>query len=459
MTFISLAVPRLNVAQAFRSLVNEFRTFSSEFKFTYDWAVANHMNMLVDLQKSGGIESTTRVWIAVEDAASCHCSVRWREIFWQVARRRFAVQAAIYGGIILCLIGLSYIIPKPTIIYQKNYDNGFASGALLTLLFVGGFLYFRLPSRCRTSVLLIAAIMSGVAVKKFAVWSPYVHSAWVSAISALSSLNVMNEKQVTAVPIAHSLQWALFYIMLICIYVWVIRVINLSGKALASGKEFGYGRSAEGCAEVIIKLLNIAHSMTELLNPPPVISDSTEISMRDKIAFKWLNGQRQYLEGEFNGLALAIRGSWRKAMRESYKPAGKLIAGEAPRIELFIRHQQAKNALQGNLHELRDSITSTLIHAAGGNWHLIGVEEEYADKIVLQRRTRIIRRAILITVMVGFAAAAPHFMQHYPTLYSSIVAVCISFALVEVAGLLDPDAPTRLDIAGRVAGMFKRGNG
>lgn len=459
MTFISLDVPRLKVVQAFCSLVDEFRTFSSEFKFSYDWAVANQMNMLVDLQESGGIEPTDRVWVAVEDAAGCHCSVRWREIFWLVARRRFAVQAAICGGIILCLIGLSYIIPKPIVIGQKNYDDGFASGVVLTLLFVGGFLYFRLPFRCRTSALLIVAIMSGVAVKNFASWSPYVHSAWVSAMSALSSLNVVNDKQVTAVPIAHSLQVALFYVMIICIDVWIIRIINLSGKALASGKEFGYGQPAEGCAEVIIKLLGVAHSITEVLNPPPVISGSAEISMKDKIALNWLNGQRQYLEGEFNGLALAIRGTWRKAMRESYKPAGKLIAGEAPRIELFIRHQQAKNALQGNLHELRDSITSTLIHAVGGNWHLIGVEEEYADKIVLQRRTRIIRRAILITVMVGFAAAAPHFMQHYPTLYSSIVAVCISFALVEVAGLLDPDAPTRLDIAGRVAGMFKRGNG
>lgn len=459
MTFISLAVPRLKVAQAFCSLVNEFRTFTSEFKFTYDWVVANQMNMLVGLQDSGGIEPTSRLWIAVEDAANCHCSVRWREIFWLVARRRFAVQAAIYGGIILCLIGLSYIIPKPLVIDQKNYDDGYASAAVLTFLFVGGFLYFRLPSRCRTSVLLIAAIMSGVAVRNFAAWSPYVHSAWVSAISALSSLNVMSDKHVTAAPIAHSLQWALFYVMIICIYAWVFRVINLLGKALASGKEFGYGQPAEGCAEVIIKLLDIAHSITELLNPPPAVSGSAEISMKDKIALKWLNGQRQYLEGEFNGLALAIRGPWRKAMRESYKPAGKLIAGEAPRIELFIRHQQAKNALQGNLHELRDSITSTLTHAVEGNWHLIGVEEEYADKIVLQRRTRIIRRAILIAVMVGFAAAAPHYMQHYPTLYSSIVAVCISFALVELAGLLDPDAPTRLDIAGRVAGMFKRGNG
>ena len=459
MAFVSLDVPRLKLAQALRSVFNEFRTFSSEFKFAYDWAVANQMNMLVNLQESGCIESTNRVWAAVEDAASCHCSVRWREIFWLVARRRFAVQAAILGGITLCLIGLSHVIPVPEVTYQKNYDSGFASGVMLTLLFVGVFLYFRLPAKCRTSALLVVAIVSSFAARKFAVWSPYVHSTWVSAISALSSLHVVNGKQVMAEPITRSLQVALFYLTAICIDVWIIRIINLSGKALASGKEFGYGQPAEGCAEVVIKLLGIAHSITELLDPPPFVSGDAEISMKDKIALKWLNGQRQYLEGEFNGLAFAIRGSWRKAMRESYKPAGRLIASEAPRMELFIRHQQAKNALQGNLNELRDSMTSTLIHAVEGNWRLIGVEEEYADKIVVQRRARIIRRSVLIAVMVGFAVAAPHYMQHYPTLYSSIVAVCISFALVELAGLLDPDAPTRLDIAGRVAGIFKRGNG
>lgn len=359
---------------------------------------------------------------------------------------------------ILCLIGLSYIIPTPVVIDQKKYDNGFTSGTILTLLFVGGFLYFRLPSKFRTSALLIVAIMSGVAMRHLISWSSFINSAWASTISALSPLHAMNGKQIAAASIVRPLQWALFYTMLICLDLWIIRVVNLSGKALASGKEFGYGQPAEGCAEVIIKLLFIAHSITEILNPPPAISGSEKTSIKDRMAFNWLNGQRQYLEGEFNGLALTIRGSWRKAMRESYKPAGKLIAAEAPRIELFIRHQQAKNALQGNLHELRDSITSTFIHAVEGNWHLIGGEEEYADRVVLQRRTRIVRRIIFIAVMVGFAAIAPRYLQHSPTLYSSIVAVCISFALVELAGLLDPDAPTRLDIAGRMAGIFKRGN-
>jgi hypothetical protein len=457
MAFVSLAASRKRVARAFRSVVNEFRGFGAEFKSSYDWAIAIEMNKLVELQKSRALERTERIQLAIEDAASCYYSVRWREIFWSAVKRRFCVQAVICIGVVLWLIGLSYIIPEPSGLIQSTYDNE-SFWPILVFLIFGGLFYWHLPYRYKTSVFLIVAIAAGVAVKKLHVWSPYANSAWREIVSSLSPLHLKYRTQLASAPFAQTLQWALWYIMVICIGLFFFRLVLLCGKAITSGKEFGYGQPAEACAEVIIGLLNISYSITELLNPMPTTAgDALGHSERGKITARWLNGQRQYLEGEFNGLAFLIRGSWRRTMRGCCKPVGKLIAGEAPRIELFIRHQQAKNALQGNLLELRDSIVSTLVHAAEGNWHLIGAEEEYANKIVAQRRTRIIRRAILIAITIGFAIAAPHYMRHYPALYSSIVAICIPFVLVELAGLLDADAPTRLDVAGRVAGMFKRG--
>lgn len=251
-----------------------------------------------------------------------------------------------------------------------------------------------------------------------------------------------------SMPIAHTLQWALWYVTMVYIVLFFLRLVDLCGRAIVSGQEFGYGKPAEECADVIIALLNISASITELLGPTPpylVISEGTEI--QNKITTRWFNASRRNLDAKFNGLAYMLRGSWRKAMREYYRPAGKLIAGEAPRIELFIRHQQAKNALLGNLPELRNAIISALVHAVDGNWHLIGAEEEYVNKAVAQRRTRIIRRAILIALSTAGAIATAHFMRNYP----AVAITCGLFALGELLRLLDPDGPTLLDVAGRVA--------
>lgn len=451
MAFVSLAVPRKRIVQAFLSLVNEFHGFGVEFKSSYDWTIAIEMNKLVELQESGALESTNRIWLAIEDAARCYYSVRWREIFWSAIKRRFRMQAVICIGLLLGLLGLSYIIPKPSDFNQETYNTSLVWVPMLTFLIVGALFYWHFSYKYKTSALLIAAIGLGIVVKTFHGWSPYAQSAWGATVS---SLHLKHGTQLASVPAAHTLQWALWYIMVLCIDLWFLRLILLCGRAIASGKEFGYSKPAEACAEVIIGLLNISYSINEILNPPSIIQDEVP-----KITARWLNGQRQSLEGEFNGLTFLISGSWRRAMREYCKPAGKFIAGEAPRIELFLRHQQAKCALQGNLLELRDSITSTLVHAIEGNWHLIGAEEEYANKVVAQRRTRIIRRVILIAISISFAVAIPHYMRHYPALYPSIVAICVTFALVELAGLLDPDAATRLDVAGRMASVFKRGNG
>jgi hypothetical protein len=193
---------------------------------------------------------------------------------------------------------------------------------------------------------------------------------------------------------------------------------------------------AEQCAEVITILLDIKHSLFE-------ISDYQNY---------------KHLQCKLDRLARLIKGPWYQTMRSRYKPAGPWIASHAPRIELFIRHQQTKNVLlSANLAELEDAMTSTLVHAAGGNWHLIGADQEYANMVLTQRRTRIVRRASAIAISIVIAAAAPHFFRHSPALYQGIVAICVPFSLVELFGLIYPDAPTGLGIAGGLASVLKRG--
>lgn len=449
-----LTAPPKRIVLAFRNLIDEFRSFGVAYQSSYDSAIAWEMAKLVKLQESDGLELTDRIRPAIEDAAKCYHSVRWREIFWSAARRRFRVLAVICAGVVLCLKVLSGVIPKLSLIDQKTYDNGLVTIAVLVLLIVGGLCYRQLSSRNKTSTLLIAGVAAGIAVNTFRTWSPYVHSNWDAVVSRLSPLRPRYRTQLASMPIAHELQCVLWYIMILCIGLSLFRLIFLCGRAVTSRKEFGYGQPAEECAEVIIAILNLSYSITEILEPAPTGSgDIRNHPEPDKITAPWLNGQRQYLDGLFNGLVCSIRGSWRRAMRDSYGPAGKLIADEAPRIELFIRHQQAKNALQGNLLQLRDAMTSILVHAADGNWHLIGAEEEYANKAIVQRRARVIRRAIIIGLSIAAAIVLAHFMRNYPAL----AITCGLFAFAEVLRLFDPDGPTLLDVAGRVANTLKRG--
>ena len=175
---------------------------------------------------------------------------------------------------------------------------------------------------------------------------------------------------------------------------------------------------------------------------------------RGQITTRSWNAVWRFVNFELGRLVYSIKGPWQEAMRSRYRPAGEYISSEAPRIELYIRHLQVKNTLlSNNLFELRDAITSTLVHAADGNWHLIGAEEEYAKKVITRRWARIIRRVIIIALAVAASIAATHFMRNYPAL----AVTCAVFAFAELLRLLDPDGPTLLDMAGRVASTLKRG--
>lgn len=448
----SLVAPRKRMAQAFRNLLDEFRSFSAEFQSAYDSAVASEMNKFEKVQESDDFERAD-IRLAVESAARCYHYVNWWPILRQALRKRFGMGLAvlavigIYVVLGMAMIGFPLLASMPPPVRLNTYDVWFSIITFIGFLIIIRSFYSRVPYPYKTPALaLLAEAITFIAIRVVGELSPHTNFTWRTTVSPFLSLHQKYRIQVESMPIAHLLQWELWFIGLILWVACYRRIISFCGKTIVreviSGKMFGWGLPAEQCAEVVISLLDIRHFLTE-------VPDDNLLLCKP--------GHR-CLQCKLGNLAFLIRGSWQETMRSRYRPAGEWIASHASRIELFIRHQQVKNMLlSSNLLELRDTITSTLVHAADGNWHLIGTDQEYANMVVAQRRTRIIRRAIAIAISVVLAITAPHFMQHYPALYPSIVGLCITFALMESLGLIYPDAPTGLDIAGRLTNVLKRG--
>jgi hypothetical protein len=131
----SLAAPRKRIAQAFRNLVDEFRSFGAEFKSRYESAIAEQMGKFQELD---GLEPSDkkRIRIAVEDAARCNLSTQWGYFFFEVIKYRFRIMALM--GIVATplLVGLLYLLPKPSIpnISKSVIASAFPIGLLLLLL-------------------------------------------------------------------------------------------------------------------------------------------------------------------------------------------------------------------------------------------------------------------------------------------------------------------------------------
>lgn len=454
MAIWSLVAPRKRIVRAFRNLVDEFLSFGVEFESNYESSVAELMDKL---QKLDELEPSdkNRICMAVEDAARCHLSTHWWTGFVISLEGRRRMQAAIGVMIASFAIGFLYLLPWPSL--PNPYFYLLASLVLmLPIMDVGTFVHSRIPYRYETAAYVIEAIAAFAAVDMFRIWNLHVRSAWKNAVSVLSPVHPKFRMQMAAVPVPQIFRWTLFFIGITCTVVIVSRLINFCGRLAVSRQEGYYSQPAIQCAEVILQLLDISHHLTELITLLQNASaDGKGYSNKQGLVAtdEW-KATVYCVNSQFSSLAYRIKGPWQEVMRSNYGPAGELIASEAPRIELFIRHNQAKNALlSNNLLELRNTMTSTLVNAADANWHLIGAETGYADKVIAQRRTRIIRRMIAIAVSIVGAIAAAHFMRNYPAL----AVTCGLFAFAELLRLLDPDGPTLLDVAGRLANTLKRG--
>ncbi len=459
MTSWSLAAPTRWIEVELRNLVYEFRGFRAEFKDLYDSAVAHQMEKLQKLDDLNPFDKS-RICIAVEDAARCVFATSWIQFFSAAVENRTRMKVAIGVMAAPLVIGLLYLLPWRSLPHQ-HVLLAFSLPLMFPIADIGSYLHSRIPYRYVAVTQLIEAVAAFTAVATFKMWYLYTRSAWKVAVSRLPLVHPKLRMQIASLPAAQILQCALLVVGIVCTIAISWRLVNLCGRLVVTRKEGRYSQPAIQCAEIIITLLHVSFVISELTTPLRDASDDIEAysSRRSQITTPSWNAIRNYVDAELGWLAYHIRRRWQEAMRSSYGPAGELIAGNAARIELFARLQQARNMLlSSNLFELKDVLASTLVQAADGNWHLIGAEEEeYADKVRTQRRAKIIRRAIAIAVPIAVAIAAPHFMRHYPALYPSIVIMCVAFSVGQLALLLDSNALTALDIGGKFTNILKRG--
>lgn len=469
-----LTSPRRWAADELWRLADDFFSFEEEFRAAFDSAVAAETDKLqaldelcIDLTAS----EINTVRVAGQSAAECYYSTHWHSFFREAIRKKHRMQAMILiaGAIIVAFF--LFLVPKPPFAQLDSGDGVLATPVVLAFLLLGACVLSRIPYRYETGAKVFGATVAFVAIKTFSMWSSPMAPAWKTAVSRLSPIQPKVRMQIASLPAADIIRCALFFIGIIWTIFVIVDLINYLGKEIVS-QEAGYTELTEQCSLIITSLIDIIFSISNLLasieaesvdigeysNKPQENTREHSEEIEELDTFDW-NIQWKALHHDLDSLAFIIKGPWQEAMRSRYRPAGVWIAGHAPRIELFIRHQQAKNVLaSNNLIELANVIAATLFHAAKGNWHLIGADEEYAEKAIAQRRATVIRRVIAIGISVVGAIVAPNFMRHYPVLYTqAVVITLIGFALVELLGLLDPDAPSRLDVASKLTSIIKRG--
>lgn len=477
-----LTAPRMWAADELWKLADNVFSFEKEFTAAFDSAVAaetDKLQALDELRIDLTASEISTVRVAVQYAAECYYSTHWHSFFREAIGKKRRMQATIVIAAASIVALFFFLVPKPPFAQLESGDGVLATPVVLAFLLLGAFALSRIPYRYEMGAKVSGAIAAFVAIKTFSMWSSPLAPAWKTAVSRLSPIHPKVRMQIASLPAADIMRCALFFIGIIWTIFFIVDLVNYLGKEIVS-KEAGYTELTEQCSLVITSLVDIIFSISNLL--PSIESVDTdecsnklqentgehseeleeilkELEEPEELDTLDWNVQWKALHHDLDNLAFVIKGPWQEAMRSRYRPAGGWIASHAPRIELFIRHQQAKNVLaSNNLIELANVMAATLFHATKGNWHLIGADEEYAEKAIAQRRATIIRRMIAIGISVVGAIVAPNLMHHYPVLYTqAIVITLIGFALVELLGLLDPDAPSRLDVASKLTSIIKRG--
>jgi len=437
---------------------DEFEDWQAEFELLYDKAVADEIETLWSVYHLS-LSDTQRIWPAIDDAARCYYSVHWWPIFTEATERHFRIISALSAVVLLSLGGVLYLMPEPHAAHLVADDASWPLLTALILFAVGAVFQLLIPYRYRTAIWIAEAVAAIAAVAEFQRWSPQVLSTWKTLISSLSWVNPQVRQQMAAAPVAEIVDLTLWLLAIFCIAMIMRRGVNFWVKGLVSKRR--YGRPAEQCAELMIGFLEINCLIAGILDRMELVAaddkgDTKAFRIAELPPASFRNEINHDIKIHLRWLASRARKPWRQAMRSRNGSAGRWVSGQASRIEFFIRLQQSKNMLFGNnLVELRNAMVCALIQAADGDWHLIGSEPEYSHAALVGRWKVIIRRSLAIALPILVAVAATRFLR---TPYvQAVVLTCLGFTAMQLLGFLDPDAPARLDAAGRfVANALKR---
>jgi hypothetical protein len=446
MATFSNAAPRKRIAQEFHNWADEFSSFGKAYRANYQSAIVSEMKKLQDLDPN----DVDRISIAVYDAARRYHSAHWRPILKNSLQGRFRVMAAmaVASLFVACIVfGFLLILPKPASAPTVHVLNDSSVTAVLLALLGVAYLA-RIPPRYVGGVIAFTAIAIFVAINRFQWWSAYPGPAWRKLVPSIPLAHAGLKAAMERLPVNLILAWALWIIGLACT-LWIVRqAIAFFITTFTIDAEAENRLPAEKSAEVIICLLDIARNCFNQM-PAPKHGECAH-HYGDEVRMEVVT--QQNLDCDLNKLAYLIEGPWQKSMRSYFGSVGNSMGREASRIAFFIRYQQMKNVLLGDKRELREAMTSALVNAADGNWHLIGAENEYSSMSIMRRRRRVIKRAMSIGIAILGAIVAHRLMT--ATYVNIIVFTCVSFAGIEILGLINPDAPSHLDMASRFASTF-----
>ncbi len=405
-----------------------------------------------------------QIWLTVGDAARCYHCARWGAKFRKAIRWRPRLIFAALTLVSLLAYWFVSAMPSPPV--SRMNGQVIFVGLTLGLLGCSPFgtaLHYRLSETQKNIANVAELTIFFLGVWRYRVWTAPVRHLWLQFVALLPLMPARDTQGVLNFPVADVVEVALWLLAIVATINVAGRAAYAFGKIEAAGRKGGYSRAAEQCSELIIGLLNICDLATTLaIRVEDVTCDgmpSSVVASANAPLEQCYYWERMELTDAVSRLVTVISRPWPQAMISESGTAGRWIANCAPEMEFFLRYQLARNQLAStSLIQFRDVMTSALVDAAKGDWHLIAVKDDAATAILHHYQKRQAWRRITGVALPLVIASVLIGLRHVvPSSYSSpLIFTCITFAAVQALGLLDPDSPARLDISSRLAGMLRR---
>jgi hypothetical protein len=463
--FIFPAVLLRKIGYEVRLLAAEIVGYCSTFRAAFESAVAAEVEKAQSLDNLSASDYQ-RIQPVLDDAARCYHSVRLWPIFKTAIKYRPRMKIVIAVAAMLIAAYTIYVIPSPAWSSLSGPSIMLSIVAVELIVVVAALVHSRMPDSYVAILLLIEVAACVLVIMLYKKWSPYPQPVWRHLVFAAPLLHQHDRVDLASTSIVPAVQLTSWLIIIICIIDFSRRYIRTMAKWTKSPLEIGYRRSAQQSAELIIAMVHVSHFVDELIKTIQTDPDESQLDENQQAVcssnvLAWnqylTNRERSELNSMLANLAYTVKRRWTPAMASSHGIAGQWTANYGSQIEFFIRRQQVRNMLVGNnLLELRQVMTVAMAQAADGDWHLIGAAGECPNIRIVARWKRALRRMLSISAPLVAAAVADHFLRGIPAGYlHTIILTLIAFSGIQLIYVLDPDSPARLDIAGRVTGLFK----
>lgn len=458
-------------------MVDAAVAFRNCYMRTLEKFVMSEVKKVTELPDVSGAD-INRLLPTIYDAATCYHAGKWGVCFYETweewrwsghikLQRDYTVdptpqeRTAEHQAIgLMCLavftpifIILSFLllflfvmpIPLPTHPALVTQDVFGIPSLLIIIGFLQWMLHRFLPYRYIPFSLFIECSLTVAVLHTISAWYPTVNQAW-------RSVDKMTPKKYRVLlPIVHPEAVILIVVWLVafvCIIRILYRIVKYIGFQLSDRRRFpGYHAPAQQSAALILGFLHVSHDLAAWEHGIPDRKTAEPRVIAAKLPPPPLRNHTDYV---LSDMAYRVQRYWKVAMRSSSaRSAGERMAQYASDISYFLDYQRLKSMLgSANFIKLREAMVTALIQSADGNWQLIGKNEDSEPIILTTRWKTFLRRLMTIVIPVAAAIVVSLFARKIPALYiQSVLLVCIAFTIVQIIGLIDPEALARLDLA------------